>query len=52
MSQEYLLNHGADLHSSPEYRVIGPMQNFPAFTEAFSCQEGTLMNPEERCRVW
>jgi predicted metalloendopeptidase len=42
----------ADPHSDPEYRVVGPMQNYAAFAEAFSCNEGTLMNPEERCEVW
>jgi predicted metalloendopeptidase len=42
----------ADPHSNPEYRVVGPMQNFAAFAEAFSCEDGTPMNPEERCEVW
>ncbi|XP_053509228.1 membrane metallo-endopeptidase-like 1 [Ictalurus furcatus] len=41
-----------DPHSPLEYRVLGSLQNFEAFSEAFQCQRGTPMNPEEKCRVW
>ncbi|KAI4889948.1 hypothetical protein NFI96_015103 [Prochilodus magdalenae] len=41
-----------DPHSPLEYRVLGSLQNFQAFSEAFQCQRGTPMNPEEKCRVW
>ena len=34
------------------YSVIGPLQNFDKFSEAFSCGKGTYMNPEKKCRVW
>ncbi len=41
-----------DPHSTPRFRVNGPLANLPAFAEAFGCAEGTPMNPKERCRVW
>ncbi|XP_076861735.1 membrane metallo-endopeptidase-like 1 [Brachyhypopomus gauderio] len=41
-----------DPHSPLEYRVLGSLQNFEAFSEAFQCKRGTPMNPEEKCRVW
>ncbi|KAF3690008.1 Membrane metallo-endopeptidase-like 1 [Channa argus] len=41
-----------DSHSPLEYRVLGSLQNFEAFSEAFQCQKGTPMNPELKCRVW
>ncbi len=41
-----------DPHSTPRFRVNGPLSNLPAFAEAFGCAEGTPMNPRERCRVW
>ncbi|KAM9443739.1 membrane metallo-endopeptidase-like 1 [Clarias gariepinus] len=41
-----------DPHSPLEYRVLGSLQNFEAFSEAFQCQRGTPMNPENKCRVW
>uniref|UniRef100_A0A672P4C6 Membrane metallo-endopeptidase-like 1 n=1 Tax=Sinocyclocheilus grahami TaxID=75366 RepID=A0A672P4C6_SINGR len=33
-------------------RVLGSLQNFEAFSEAFHCARGAPMNPEEKCRVW
>uniref|UniRef100_A0A671W5B9 Membrane metalloendopeptidase like 1 n=1 Tax=Sparus aurata TaxID=8175 RepID=A0A671W5B9_SPAAU len=41
-----------DSHSPLEYRVLGSLQNFEAFSEAFECQKGSRMNPELKCRVW
>lgn len=41
-----------DSHSPLEYRVLGSLQNFEAFSEAFQCKTGTPMNPEVKCRVW
>uniref|UniRef100_A0A8C5FIM1 Membrane metallo-endopeptidase-like 1 n=1 Tax=Gadus morhua TaxID=8049 RepID=A0A8C5FIM1_GADMO len=41
-----------DSHSPLEYRVLGSLQNFEAFSEAFQCEKGSLMNPEMKCRVW
>ncbi|MBN3307722.1 MMEL1 protein, partial [Amia calva] len=41
-----------DSHSPLEYRVIGSLQNFGAFAEAFHCTRGSPMHPEVKCRVW
>ncbi|XP_062400356.1 membrane metallo-endopeptidase-like 1 isoform X2 [Sardina pilchardus] len=41
-----------DSHSPLEYRVLGSLQNFEAFSEAFQCKRGAPMNPEVKCRVW
>uniref|UniRef100_A0AAY5JYJ0 Membrane metallo-endopeptidase-like 1 n=1 Tax=Esox lucius TaxID=8010 RepID=A0AAY5JYJ0_ESOLU len=41
-----------DSHSPLEYRVLGSLQNFGAFSEAFQCKPGTPMNPDMKCRVW
>ncbi|XP_006642009.2 membrane metallo-endopeptidase-like 1 isoform X1 [Lepisosteus oculatus] len=41
-----------DSHSPLEYRVMGSLQNFGAFSEAFHCQKGSPMDPEVKCRVW
>uniref|UniRef100_A0A7M4F2G7 Membrane metalloendopeptidase like 1 n=1 Tax=Crocodylus porosus TaxID=8502 RepID=A0A7M4F2G7_CROPO len=41
-----------DVHSPLKYRVMGSLQNFEAFSEAFHCKKGTTMHPAEKCRVW
>jgi len=41
-----------DTHSPPRFRVNGPLMNFPAFGEAFECEVGSPMRPEEICEVW
>ncbi|KAM4771129.1 neprilysin [Rhinophrynus dorsalis] len=41
-----------DFHSPGIFRVIGTLQNFPAFSEAFSCRSNDFMNPAHKCRVW
>lgn len=41
-----------DSHSPAKFRVNGPLVNFPAFAEAFSCEEGKPMRPAEACTVW
>jgi putative endopeptidase len=41
-----------DTHSPPGWRVNGSLQNFPAFAEAFSCKEGSVMRPKNSCSVW
>uniref|UniRef100_A0A4W6FNM5 Membrane metalloendopeptidase like 1 n=1 Tax=Lates calcarifer TaxID=8187 RepID=A0A4W6FNM5_LATCA len=44
---------GADNHFPIWSReVLGSLQNFEAFSEAFQCQKGSPMNPELKCRVW
>jgi len=43
-----------DPHPVAKYRVIGPLSNFPAFQQAFSCKEGSPMVrvAAEQCVVW
>uniref|UniRef100_A0AAR2KUL0 Membrane metallo-endopeptidase-like 1 n=1 Tax=Pygocentrus nattereri TaxID=42514 RepID=A0AAR2KUL0_PYGNA len=41
-----------DSHSPLNYRVLGSLQNFDAFSEAFHCKPGSPMNPPVKCRVW
>ncbi|MEZ4317529.1 MAG: M13 family metallopeptidase [Myxococcota bacterium] len=41
-----------DPHSPPRFRVNGPVMNYPAFAEAFGCETGAAMAPEEVCEVW
>ncbi|XP_053316372.1 neprilysin [Spea bombifrons] len=41
-----------DEHSPGEFRVIGTLQNFPEFSEAFSCDTDDYMNPAHKCRLW
>jgi len=33
-------------------RVIGELQNFDKFSEAFGCKKGDYMNPVDACDVW
>jgi putative endopeptidase len=42
----------ADVHAPPKFRVYGALRNLPVFAEAFSCAEGTPMNPTNACHVW
>jgi len=41
-------------HPLPKFRVNGPLENFPAFAEAFQCKAGDAMVREEakRCQIW
>ncbi|PRQ02141.1 Neutral endopeptidase [Enhygromyxa salina] len=41
-----------DPHSPGAFRAAGPLVDLPAFAEAFSCEEGTPMNPPDRCEIW
>ncbi|KAG7478431.1 hypothetical protein MATL_G00080490 [Megalops atlanticus] len=41
-----------DSHSPLEFRVMGSLQNFEAFSEVFHCKPSSPMNPEVKCRVW
>lgn len=52
-SDDYLkVQVKTDPHSPSEYRVIGPLQNYAPFAEAFECPSGSYMNPTSRCEVW
>ncbi|GFT20288.1 endothelin-converting enzyme homolog, partial [Nephila pilipes] len=41
-----------DVHSLPEFRVIGPMSNSEDFAREFNCPSKSKMNPENKCEVW
>lgn len=50
--EQLRLQARTDPHSTPRYRVIGPLSNLPAFGETFSCEEGSSMRPKSMCEVW
>jgi len=39
-------------HSPGKDRVIGAVQNFPKFAEAFKCKLGDPMYPKNACDIW
>ncbi|PRP98634.1 M13 family metallopeptidase [Enhygromyxa salina] len=41
-----------DSHSPGPFRASGPLADLPEFAEAFSCAEGSRMNPVDRCEIW
>ena len=41
-----------DPHSPPRFRVNGTVMNTPQFAEAFGCEKGAPMAPEDACEVW
>ena len=43
-----------DPHPLPNFRVIGPLSNFPPFAKAFHCQTGDAMvrPTADRCGIW
>jgi len=41
-----------DPHSPPFARVLGPLQNYDKFSEAFKCPIGSKMNPVNKCNMW
>uniref|UniRef100_UPI00398E72D4 neprilysin-like isoform X2 n=1 Tax=Pristiophorus japonicus TaxID=55135 RepID=UPI00398E72D4 len=50
---EYAVNAiKTDVHSPGEFRVLGTLQNFEEFSNAFHCIKNDYMNPEKKCRVW
>ncbi|XP_068727130.1 endothelin-converting enzyme 1-like [Montipora capricornis] len=41
-----------DPHTFPPYRIIGTLQNYDKFAEAFKCKSGSPMNPKKKCSLW
>ncbi|KAG0710934.1 Endothelin-converting enzyme [Chionoecetes opilio] len=41
-----------DSHVPGEFRVFGSLTNSEDFGKAFSCDKGSKMNPEKKCKVW
>ncbi|KAF9973603.1 hypothetical protein BGZ73_003156 [Actinomortierella ambigua] len=41
-----------DVHSPPQWRVNGVMENNPVFATAFKCEPRTTMNPDHKCNMW
>lgn len=50
--EEVLRRLETDVHSPPEYRVIGSIVNSPFFGDAFQCSTGSPMNPENKCDIF
>ena len=41
-----------DPHSTPKFRVNGPLSNFPEFAATFQCKPGAKMASQAPCVVW
>eukprot|EP01113_Clastostelium_recurvatum_P040389 TRINITY_DN627_c0_g1_i4.p1 TRINITY_DN627_c0_g1~~TRINITY_DN627_c0_g1_i4.p1 ORF type:complete len:674 (+),score=143.01 TRINITY_DN627_c0_g1_i4:103-2124(+) len=41
-----------DVHSPPQFRVLGPLINHPYFAQEFNCPVGSNMNPKNKCAIW
>ena len=48
---DYWLSY-TGVHSPRYARLIGTIQNFPQFADAYNCPIGSPMNPENKCKIW
>ena len=42
----------ADTHTVSEYRINNPLKNFGKFAEDFNCPANSMMNPNDKCKLW
>ncbi|KAI4454168.1 zinc metalloprotease family m13 neprilysin-related [Holotrichia oblita] len=40
------------VHPPGKFRVLGTLRNFPEFARVFNCDEGSPMNPVQKCKIW
>lgn len=53
MTNAYALNRVLkDVHSIPQFRVLGPLSNFAEFDRVFSCTPGQGNSRVNKCAVW
>ncbi|CAF4341717.1 unnamed protein product, partial [Adineta steineri] len=49
----YALNRVlTDVHSIPQFRVLGPLSNFAEFDRVFKCTPGQGNSRVKQCSVW
>lgn len=41
-----------NVHPPNIFRVVGAITNSKSFAKTFNCDEGTPMNPRDKCKVW
>lgn len=41
-----------NVHAPPEFRVLGPLNNFEEFAEDFDCPPDSDMYPADSCSIW
>jgi len=41
-----------DVHSIPQFRVLGPLSNFKEFDRVFNCTPGQGDSRVNKCAVW
>ncbi|XP_037934386.1 endothelin-converting enzyme homolog [Teleopsis dalmanni] len=40
------------VHAGHSERVNNAVSNFPEFADAFACEAGSSMHPDEKCKIW